>query len=103
MCSSDLRWRYEVPTSTVPDRGDRTDLAGDSANRDAVQRALGRLSRQQRAVVVLRYVEDLSIAETAELVNCSVATVKVQAGRALAALRADPNLQLAFVGEWAHE
>jgi RNA polymerase sigma-70 factor (sigma-E family) len=97
------RWRYEVPTSMVPDRGDRTDLAGDSANRDAVQRALGRLSRQQRAVVVLRYVEDLSVAETAELLNCSVATVKVQAGRALAALRADPNLQLAFVGEWAHE
>jgi RNA polymerase sigma-70 factor (sigma-E family) len=93
------RWRYEVPTSTVPDRGDRTDLAGDSANRDAVQRALGRLSRQQRAVVVLRYVEDLSIAETAELLNCSVATVKVQAGRALAALRADPNLQLSFVEE----
>src|SRR2546421_538397 len=93
------RWRYEVPTSTVPDRGDRTDLAGDSANRDAVQRALGRLSRQQRAVVVLRYVEDLSLAETAELLNCSVATVKVQAGRALAALRTDPQLQLSFVGE----
>jgi len=93
------RWRFEVPTAALPDSGDRTDLAGDSANRDAVQRALGRLSRQQRAVVVLRYVEDLSLAETAELLNCSVATVKVQAGRALAALRTDPQLQLSFVGE----
>jgi RNA polymerase sigma-70 factor (sigma-E family) len=96
------RWRYELPTATLPDGGDRTDLAGDSANRDAVRRALARLSRQQRAVVVLRYVEDLSVAETAELLDCSVATVKVQAGRALAALRADPNLQLSFVG-WGRE
>jgi RNA polymerase sigma-70 factor (sigma-E family) len=93
------RWRFEVPTSALPEHGDRTDVAGDSADRDAVRRALGRLSRQQRAVVVLRYVEDLSIAETAELLGCSGATVKVQAGRALAALRADPNLQLSYVGE----
>ena len=97
------RWRYEVPTSVLPEPGDHSDLAGDSATRDAVQRALGGLSRQQRAVVVLRYVEDLSVAETAELLNCSTATVKVQAGRALAALRADPNLRLSFVGEVGHE
>jgi RNA polymerase sigma-70 factor (sigma-E family) len=93
------RWRFEVPSPALPDAGDRTDLAGDSANRDALQRALARLSRQQRAVVVLRYVEDLSVAETAQLLGCSPATVKVQASRALAALRTDPNLRVPHVEE----
>jgi RNA polymerase sigma-70 factor (sigma-E family) len=91
------RWRYELPSASVPDHGDGTDLAGDSAVRDAVHRALGRLSRQQRAVVVLRYLEDLSVAETADLLGCSAATVKVQAGRALATLRGDPHLRLSTV------
>ncbi len=87
------RWRFEV-SQAPPESGDRTDLAGDSANRDVVRRALAGLSRQQRAVVVLRYLEDLSIAETAELLGCSTATVKVQSARALAALRVDPHLSL---------
>lgn len=87
------RWRYEIPSTNLPERGDGSDLAADSATRDAVQRALAKLSRQQRAVAVLRYVEDLSLAETADLLGCSVATVKVQGARALAALRADPHLR----------
>lgn len=40
----------------------------------------------------LRYVEDLSIAETADILGCSAATVRVQAGRALAALRIDTHV-----------
>jgi len=91
------RWRLEVP-GELPETGDPTDVAGATANRDAVRRALAGLSRQQRAVVVLRYVEDLSVAETAQLLGCSAGTVKVQAGRALAALRTDPHLRL-FVTE----
>ncbi len=86
------RWRFEVPAAVPPDTGTDDDVAGGAAERDAVRRALARLSRQQRAVVVLRYVEDLSVAETAEILRCSEATVKVQAGRALAALRADPHV-----------
>jgi RNA polymerase sigma-70 factor (sigma-E family) len=93
------RWRFELPSAAVPEVADTSDLAGDSATRDAVHRALARLSRQQRAVVVLRYVEDLSLAETAQLLGCSVATVKVQASRALATLRADPTLRLPHVEE----
>jgi RNA polymerase sigma-70 factor (sigma-E family) len=50
--------------------------------------ALNRLGPRQRAVVVLRYWLDLSEADTAAALNCSVGTVKSQASRALATLRA---------------
>jgi RNA polymerase sigma-70 factor (sigma-E family) len=94
------RWRGEVPSAVLPETPDGADLAGRSATRDAVRRALARLSPQQRSVVVLRYLEDLSVEETARTLGCSTATVKVQAGRALAALRSDPHLHLAPLGGW---
>ena len=50
-------------------------------------RALGSLSRQQRAVVVLRYFADLTEADTAAALGCSVGTVKAHHSRAIAALR----------------
>jgi RNA polymerase sigma-70 factor (sigma-E family) len=88
------RWRGEVPTALPPEpAGTGPELAGAVANRDAVRRALARLSRQQRAVVVLRYAEDLSVEETARVLGCSPGTVRVQAFRALAELRADPGLR----------
>jgi RNA polymerase sigma-70 factor (sigma-E family) len=86
------RWRFEVPVDEPPERGGRADHADETATRDAVRRALAGLSPQQRAVVVLRYVEDLPVAATAEILGCSAATVKVQAGRALAALRGTAHL-----------
>ena len=88
------RWRGEVPTAALPESVEGADLARGAADRDAVRRALARLSRQQRAVVVLRYAEDLSIEQTARLLGCSPGTVRVQTTRALAALRADPQLRL---------
>ncbi|HEX5996416.1 MAG TPA: SigE family RNA polymerase sigma factor [Jiangellales bacterium] len=92
------RWRFEVPeadqTAAASTAGDIADACAD---RDAVRRALAGLSYQQRAVLVLRYVEDQSVEQTADVLGCSAATVKVQAGRALARLRADPNFRFSQV------
>lgn len=58
-----------------------------AADRDEVWQALRRLPDRQRAAVVLRYFEDLSEAETAEVLGCSVGTVKSQTSRGMARLR----------------
>ncbi|MFI9028860.1 SigE family RNA polymerase sigma factor [Streptomyces sp. NPDC053560] len=60
--------------------------------RDAMWRAVLRLPDRQRAMVVLRYYEDLSEAQTAEVMEVSVGTVKSAVSRALAKLREDPDL-----------
>jgi len=59
---------------------------------DVLWRELAELPPRMRAVVVLRFVEDLSEAQTAALLGCSVGTVKSQASRALARLRVRPPL-----------
>ncbi|MGH3745038.1 MAG: SigE family RNA polymerase sigma factor [Mycobacteriales bacterium] len=83
------RWRGEVPTDQLPERpADGTDLE----QRDVVWTALGRLPRRMRAVVVLRYYEDLSEAEIARVLGISPGTVKSQCSKALAHLRVDPTL-----------
>jgi RNA polymerase sigma-70 factor (sigma-E family) len=86
------RWRGEVPTERLPERP----VAGGFDDRAAGQDlwdAMGRLPMRQRAVVALRYYEDLSEAETAELLGCSVGTVKSQCSKALANLKRDTALQ----------
>lgn len=85
------RWNGERPTRDLPDTPS-DDGAADEAEATVRRRdlldALARLPRGQRAVVVLRWLEDLSEAQTAELLGCSVGTVKSQASRAMATLRA---------------
>ncbi|MFE9098676.1 SigE family RNA polymerase sigma factor [Streptomyces sp. NPDC007264] len=58
--------------------------------RTTLLQALADLSARQRAVMVLRYYEDLSEQDIAEVLNCSVGTVKTHARRGLEALRAHP-------------
>ncbi|MEU8567875.1 SigE family RNA polymerase sigma factor [Streptomyces pathocidini] len=70
------------------------DPAEQQALRDAMWRAILRLPDRQRAMVVLRYYEDLTEAQTAELLGVSVGTVKSAVSRALSRLREDPELSL---------
>jgi RNA polymerase sigma-70 factor (sigma-E family) len=86
------KWRGEQPAEDLPEE-QGADHADGSAGSHDLWAALGRLPRRQRAVVVLRYFEDLTEAETARVLECSVGTVKSQTSRALAKLRIDPALE----------
>jgi RNA polymerase sigma-70 factor (sigma-E family) len=77
----------EVLPAVVPERVDGHDLAEDAVRRLTVEHALRALSPRQRAVVVLRYFEDRTESEAAELLGVSVGTVRTQLDRALARLR----------------
>jgi RNA polymerase sigma-70 factor (sigma-E family) len=83
------RWRrrhvVEVLTAAPPERPDSADWSPEL--RDELWQALGRLPARMRAVLVLRYWEDLSEAQTADALGCSVGSVKSQASRGLARLR----------------
>ncbi len=94
------KWRGETPTAELPEESqrDNTHLVDE---RDEVWQAIARLPRRQRAVLVLRYFDDLSEAQIADALQISVGTVKSQASKALATLRLDPTFvshQPAFNG-----
>jgi RNA polymerase sigma-70 factor (sigma-E family) len=85
-------WRRRKVAEDLPgDLPEQKDHAGDDAEsitrRIAVARALRSLSAKQRAVVVLRYFEDHTEAEAAEMLGVSVSTIKTQTARALDHLR----------------
>ncbi|CAL9521124.1 hypothetical protein SUDANB145_03817 [Streptomyces sp. enrichment culture] len=69
-----------------------SDPAEQQALHDAMWRAILKLPARQRAMVVLRYYEDLSESQTAEVLGVSVGTVKSAVSRALGKLRDDPEL-----------
>jgi len=83
------RWRKHRGRVVVREQVPDTDTApaSDSDTRLDVEAALATLPPRQRTVVVLRYLEDLSERQTADLMGTSVGTVKSQARDALAALR----------------
>jgi RNA polymerase sigma-70 factor (sigma-E family) len=83
-----LRRRPEAPLAvTGADPAAVADTATAVADRDLLLRGLAALPPRQRAVLVLRYYEDLTEAQTATMLRCSVGTVKSQAARALERLR----------------
>jgi RNA polymerase sigma-70 factor (sigma-E family) len=83
------RWRrrrlVEVLTAALPERA--APQPDDPELRDELWQALRRLPAGMRAVLVLRFWEDLSEAQIAEALGCSVGTVKSQTSRGLARLR----------------
>ncbi|WP_134765102.1 SigE family RNA polymerase sigma factor [Nocardioides sp. 1609] len=85
------RWSGEVPTELLPDRkvDDETQLV---ALRDSVRRAIDELSLTGRQVVVLRYFANLSEAQTANVLNIPLGTVKSRLSRALSQLSDSDHL-----------
>ncbi len=82
-------WREGSPETR--DRADGVDVAAEHAQRDAVLRELAALTRKERAVIVLRFYEDLSEAAVADQLGIAPGTVKSTTARALAKLRCAPT------------
>jgi len=81
----------EFPTDEIPDRP-VADPSSDTDLHDTLQRAIDRLPQRMRAAVVLRFYEDMSESEVAEVLGISLGTVKSTVSRAVAKLRADADL-----------
>lgn len=75
----------EQVTDSTPDSA--APAEGSTEDRLVLLQALTKVPARQRAVLVLRYWDDLSVEQTAQAMNCSTGTVKSQAARGLAALR----------------
>ena len=81
------RSNRELPVEHTNDRADARDLGHESAERDAMWRLIGTMPARQRAVLVLRYYEDLDDTTIAAILDCAPATVRTHAMRALTVLR----------------
>lgn len=97
------RWRGELPAGEVPEAAATGDLLAEADLRESLRFELARLPRRQRAVLVLRYFDDLTEVQAAQILGCSVGTVKSQASRALAKLRESPTIGLLLEDEVSHD
>lgn len=90
------RWHREQPTETMPDSAS---ARADTDVRVDLVTAVRLLQPRQRAVIALRYFDDLTEHVTADVLGCSVGTVKSQTTKAIAALRSQPGLSSLNVEE----
>lgn len=81
------RWHGERPAAELPERSAEGDSFDAVDLRDALARVLPALPAHQRAVLVLRFYEDLSVQQTADALGCSTGTIKSQTKRAIARLQ----------------
>jgi RNA polymerase sigma-70 factor (sigma-E family) len=86
------KWRGEISTGHLPDTDATRDEYAGVDDRDRLQRALAELSPKARAVIVMRFYEDRTEAQVAEVLGCSIGTVKSTAHRGLAKLREAASL-----------
>jgi RNA polymerase sigma factor (sigma-70 family) len=82
----------EYPTDDIPDQP-VADSSVSSDEHDALRRAIERLPQRMRAAVVLRFFEDMTEAEVADVLGISLGTVKSTVSRAVAKLRTDTDLR----------
>ena len=87
------RWRHEYPTGDLPEQVSAGYHAAEHAERDRLRVALAELTPRERAVLVLRFYEDLGERETAAALGMAVGTVKSTCARALRKLRTSPLLE----------
>ena len=80
------RWHGEIPSERLPEHAAADDVGRVERHADLVA-LLADLPLRQRQTLVLRYFEDLSEAQTAQVLGCSVGTVKSQTARGLEKLR----------------
>jgi RNA polymerase sigma-70 factor (sigma-E family) len=78
-------WRRELSTASPPETP--ANPGSNVEDRLLLFDALAKMPPRQRAVVVLRFWDDLDVAETANVLGCSEGTVKSQSARGLAKLR----------------
>lgn len=81
----------EYPTDDIPDQP-VADTSASSEIHESLRRAIDRLPQRMRAAVVLRYFEDMTEAEVADVLGVSQGTVKSTVSRAVAKLRSDAEL-----------
>ena len=80
-------WRREHATATLPELQIEHALDTTAVRRADLQHLLARMPSRQRAVLVLRFYDDLSIEQTAEILGCSIGAVKTLTSRALTTIR----------------
>lgn len=93
------RSSQERPTERDWEQPSADNVAGDVVDRATIMTALARLPERQRAAVVLRYFEDLSVRDCAEILGCTEGTVKTHTSRGLDTLRSLLDDELTTSGE----
>lgn len=95
-CYDIIRRDRRRPVSLPGEVPDRPALEQtDGLEQEQILAALARIPRRQRAALVLRYYEDLSVEETARQLGCTEGTVKSQTARGIGALRVEMGRQYA--------